>query len=109
MRNGYTVTIQRLTWDHRVPDAHDIAADDVDPLARYVVRQYDRIVRSAPVTRWDAARLAYELTQLGATYDPDAPSWLEYLLLAELMHTAHVSAQTETLPLEQSSARNVAA
>lgn len=98
MRDGYTLTTERLTYDEREPDAHDIVADEVDPIERYVVRQYDRIVRTT-------SRLAFsedDYKQLlgidGIVIDPFALTWFDYVLLAEQLHVSVIHAQPETLP-----------
>jgi len=101
MKNGYTLTRQVLTYDGRVPDAYDWQADNVDPLERWVLREYDRIVASRVVNGGiDALDAWLRMTWwAGMGVDLDGPDWHEYLLYAEELHAAYLTAQRERLPL----------
>lgn len=96
MRNGHTLTLERVTYDEREPDAYDVMADRVDPIERYVVRKYDRIVRTTSRYAFTEDNFRRLLALDGIVLDDT--TWLDYLLLAEQLHVATIYAQPETLP-----------
>jgi hypothetical protein len=124
MRDGWTITEEYLTYDGREPTPQDYWADEVEDQPRWVVRQYDTIVRSRLIPSFDRdPRHTYtstadllvnasetylaELAAAGIIVDPHV-DWRDYTLHADALHAAWVNAQPETLPILATSVQTAA-
>jgi len=114
MIDGWTLTVERLTWDDREPDAYDILAGEVNDHASWVVRRYDTIVRTRTIwttrpedlppgvplelSAYVAEREDFmrQLALDGIVIDVEV-DWRDYVLLAESLHARYVRAQDEAL------------
>lgn len=100
MRGGWTLTCQVLTYDDREPDAYDIAADEVDPREKWVLRRYDVIVQTFDVGLFGTAPGEVLMRKLGeqGTWPDMHIDWHEWVLYADTL-TARILTQQETLPI----------